>query len=119
MAPILVMAAAQMAVVLEQGLQNGFEKQDITLNDLICFCVIKAIKKFPEINSHFLDDRIKVFNKVHLGIAVDTTRGLMVPALKNADDLNLAELSRELKSAADSCKKGNIFKIRTWATILK
>jgi pyruvate dehydrogenase E2 component (dihydrolipoamide acetyltransferase) len=93
---------------IKEGLQNGFEKQDITLNDLICFCVIKAIKKFPEINSHFLDDRIKVFNKVHLGMAVDTPRGLMVPVIKNADDMNLPVLSRELKSAADACKKGNI-----------
>jgi pyruvate dehydrogenase E2 component (dihydrolipoamide acetyltransferase) len=93
---------------IKEGLQNGSEKQDITLNDMICLCVIRAIKKFPEINAHFLEDRIKVFNKVHLGIAVDTPRGLMVPAIKNADDMDLTTLSRELKSAADACKKGNI-----------
>jgi pyruvate dehydrogenase E2 component (dihydrolipoamide acetyltransferase) len=93
---------------IKEGLKNGSEKQDITLNDMICLCVIRAIKKFPEINAHFLDDRIRVFNKVHLGIAVDTPRGLMVPAVKNADDMDLPALSRELKSAADSCKKGNI-----------
>jgi pyruvate dehydrogenase E2 component (dihydrolipoamide acetyltransferase) len=93
---------------IKEGLKNGSENQDITLNDMICMCVIKAIKKFPEINAHFLDDRIKVFNKVHLGIAVDTPRGLMVPAVKNADDMDLQALSRGLKSAADACKKGNI-----------
>jgi pyruvate dehydrogenase E2 component (dihydrolipoamide acetyltransferase) len=93
---------------IKEGLKNGSEKQDITLNDIICMCVIRAIKKFPEINAHFLEDRIKVFNKVHLGIAVDTSRGLMVPAVKNADDMDLQTLSRELKSAADACKKGNI-----------
>ena len=83
-------------------------KQDITLNDMICWCVIKALKKFPEANSHFLDDRIKTFSKVHLGIAVDTPRGLMVPAIKNADDMNLVKLSKELKSVAEACRKGNI-----------
>jgi pyruvate dehydrogenase E2 component (dihydrolipoamide acetyltransferase) len=93
---------------IKEGLQNGSEKQDITLNDMICLCVIRAIKKFPEINAHLLEDRIKVFNKVHLGIAVDTPRGLMVPAIKNADEMDLPTLSRELKSAADACKKGNI-----------
>jgi pyruvate dehydrogenase E2 component (dihydrolipoamide acetyltransferase) len=41
-------------------------------------------------------------------MAVDTPRGLMVPAIKNADDMDLTTLSRELKSAADACKKGNI-----------
>ncbi|MCX6260005.1 MAG: dihydrolipoamide acetyltransferase family protein [Bacteroidia bacterium] len=93
---------------IKEGLQNGSEKQDITLNDMICLCVIRAIKKFPEINAHFLEDRIRVFNKVHLGMAVDTPRGLMVPAIKNSDDMDLTTLSRELKSAADACKKGNI-----------
>lgn len=94
--------------MIKNELAIGSGKQDITLNDMICWCVIKALKKFPEANSHFLDDRIKTFNRVHLGIAVDTPRGLMVPAIKNADDLNLVKLSRELKSVAEACRKGNI-----------
>jgi len=83
-------------------------QQDITLNDMICWCVIRALERFPEANCHFLDDRIKIFHKVHLGIAVDTPRGLMVPAIKNADDMDLVKLSKELKSVADACKKGSI-----------
>jgi pyruvate dehydrogenase E2 component (dihydrolipoamide acetyltransferase) len=84
------------------------DQQDITLNDMICWCVIRALEKFPEANSHFLDDRIKTFYKVHLGLAVDTTRGLLVPAVKNASDMNLVELSKELKSIAEACRKGNV-----------
>jgi pyruvate dehydrogenase E2 component (dihydrolipoamide acetyltransferase) len=83
-------------------------QQDITLNDMICWCVIKALLKFPEANSHFLEDRIKSFHKVHLGLAVDTTRGLMVPVVKNSDDMDLVKLSEEMKSAAEACKKGSI-----------
>ena len=75
---------------------------------MICWCVIKALKKFPEANSHFLDDRIKTFNKVHLGIAVDTPRGLMVPAIKNTDDMDLIKLSKEIKLVAEACRKGNV-----------
>lgn len=84
------------------------KQQDITLNDMICWCVLRALEKFPEANSHFLDDRIKTFTRVHLGIAVDTPRGLMVPAIINASAMDLTTLSRELKSVADSCKKGSI-----------
>ena len=73
---------------------------------MVCWCVIRALEKFPEANSHFLDDRIKTFHKVHLGIAVDTPRGLMVPAVKNASDMNLASFLQELKSVAESCRKG-------------
>jgi pyruvate dehydrogenase E2 component (dihydrolipoamide acetyltransferase) len=93
---------------IKNELVAGTAKQDITLNDMICWCVIKALKKFPEANSHFLDDKIRIFNKVHLGLAVDTPRGLMVPAIKNADDMDLVKLSRELKSVAEACRKGNI-----------
>jgi pyruvate dehydrogenase E2 component (dihydrolipoamide acetyltransferase) len=93
---------------IKEGLHTGAEKQDITLNDMVCFCVIRALVKFPEANTHFLDDRIKTFKKVHLGIAVDTKRGLMVPAVRNASDMDLVSLSKELKSAAEACKKGSI-----------
>ncbi|MBP9986846.1 MAG: 2-oxo acid dehydrogenase subunit E2, partial [Bacteroidales bacterium] len=56
----------------------------------------------------FLGDSIKYFNKVHLGLAVDTDRGLMVPSVQNADDLSIAGLSRNLKKIADDCKKGSV-----------
>jgi pyruvate dehydrogenase E2 component (dihydrolipoamide acetyltransferase) len=81
---------------------------NITLNDLICFAVIKALIKHPAVNGHFLGDKIRGFSKVHLGIAVDTPRGLMVPALQNASDLSLRALSQKLKETAEICRKGNI-----------
>jgi pyruvate dehydrogenase E2 component (dihydrolipoamide acetyltransferase) len=93
---------------IKNNLSADKNQQDITLNDMICWCVIIALKKFPEANSHFLDDRIKTFHKVHLGLAVDTPRGLMVPTVKNADDMDLISLSKALKSVAESCKKGSI-----------
>jgi pyruvate dehydrogenase E2 component (dihydrolipoamide acetyltransferase) len=93
---------------IKNKLTTDKSQQDITLNDMVCWCVIRALEKFPEANSHFLDDRIKTFNRVHLGIAVDTPRGLMVPAVKNTVDMDLGQLSKELKSVADSCKKGSI-----------
>lgn len=93
---------------IKEGISTGSEKQDITLNDMICWCVIRALEKFPAVNSHFLDDRIRMFNNVHLGIAVDTSRGLMVPAIRNAGKMDLVNLSKALKSAAEDCKKGSI-----------
>lgn len=93
---------------VKANLEKDKKQQDITLNDMICWCVIRALEKFPEMNSHFLEDKIRTFGRVHLGIAVDTPRGLMVPAVKNVSDMDLVTLSRELKAAADACKKGSI-----------
>ncbi|NQU88558.1 MAG: 2-oxo acid dehydrogenase subunit E2 [Mariniphaga sp.] len=70
---------------------------NITLNVMISYCVVRALKKHPAVNSHFLGNTIKTFNKVHLGIAVDTRKGLMVPTVKNADDLSLIELGRQIE----------------------
>jgi pyruvate dehydrogenase E2 component (dihydrolipoamide acetyltransferase) len=88
--------------------QSQAKGENITINDMVCFAVIKALKNKPEINSHFLGDSIKTFNQVHLGIAVDTERGLMVPALRCADNLSLPDLSMALKSLAEQCRKGSI-----------
>jgi pyruvate dehydrogenase E2 component (dihydrolipoamide acetyltransferase) len=80
----------------------------ITINDMVCFAVIRALHEHPAINAHFLGDKIRYFNRIHLGLAVDTPRGLMVPALQNAGNLSLASLSTALREMAALCRKGSI-----------
>jgi pyruvate dehydrogenase E2 component (dihydrolipoamide acetyltransferase) len=87
---------------------NGSNIADITINDMVCWCVIRALKKFPVMNSHFLDNRIRTFKNIHLGLAVDTPRGLMVPSVRNADTMDLKHLSQEMKSVAEACRRGNV-----------
>lgn len=86
---------------------DGYE-HNITLNDMICSSVIKTLKEFPQANAHFLGESVRLFSKVHLGLAVDTERGLMVPAIKNADDLSIEGLSSQMKAVADACRSGGI-----------
>jgi pyruvate dehydrogenase E2 component (dihydrolipoamide acetyltransferase) len=92
----------------KKAMDAGTLTTNITLNDMVCFAVVKALKKFPNVNSHFTGDAMRLFNKVHLGLAVDTERGLMVPAVRNADDLSIIGLSNQLKEVANACKKGAI-----------
>lgn len=81
---------------------------NITLNDMVCFAVIKALKRFPEVNTHFLGETKRYFHKVHLGLAVDTDRGLMVPVVRNADDLSISGLSNQLKEVAAASRSGKV-----------
>ena len=92
---------------VKKAVENGYPT-NITLNDMVCMAVIKALKKFPQVNAHFLGDSTRNFSKVHLGLAVDTERGLMVPTVKNADDLSIQGLASQLKEVAEACKKGSI-----------
>jgi len=79
-----------------------------TLNDIILFAVSRVLKNHKACNAYFYDDRMTYFHRVHLGMAVDTPRGLMVPTIRNADLLDLVSISREAKALAEACQKGTI-----------
>ena len=83
-------------------------KSKISINDLIAYAQIQALGAHPELNAHFLGNRFAVFEKVHLGIAVDSPRGLMVPVVKEASELSLEALSAEIKKLAIACREGTI-----------
>ncbi len=87
--------------------ESGYP-HNITLNDMICFAVIRALQKHPQLNAHFMGESIRYFSNVHLGIAVDTDRGLMVPSIRNASSLTLIELSDSLKKVTAQCRSGSI-----------
>lgn len=72
----------------------------ISINDLIHCAVSRALTEFPEMNAHFLGDKLRLFKEVHLGFAVDTPRGLMVPTILSAQRRSLKELSAEAKRLA-------------------
>lgn len=88
--------------------QNEGYPHNITLNDMVCYAVIRSLLLHPDANAHFLGETIRQFKQVNLGLAVDTERGLMVPALLNADRLSLPGLSSSLKELADSSRQGSI-----------
>lgn len=82
---------------------------NITLNDIILFAVSRVLAK-PEhkaLNAHLINgDTMRYFNGVHLGVAVDTDRGLVVPTIKNAQNMSLNEISAKAKELAATCKNG-------------
>lgn len=82
--------------------------ENITINDIILYAVSRTLLNHKDLNAHYLDDKMLVFNNVHLGIAVDTERGLMVPTLFNANQKSLNEISKDAKKLAESCQKGTI-----------
>jgi len=90
------------------ALEEGILTVNITLNDMVCFAVVKALKKYPNVNTHFMGDSVRYFHKVHLGLAVDTERGLMVPVIRNADDLSITGLAGQFKEVAASCRNGSV-----------
>jgi pyruvate dehydrogenase E2 component (dihydrolipoamide acetyltransferase) len=80
----------------------------ITLNDVVLFATVRTLADFPELNAHWLVSKIVQFSDVHLGFAVDTPRGLMVPVIRFANRLTLKQISAEAKRLGSACIKGTI-----------
>lgn len=81
---------------------------DVNINDLVLFCAVKALLRMPEVNASFRDGKLYKNAAVHLGFACDTDRGLLVPVVKNAQDLTLPELSERVKALAAQAVAGAI-----------
>jgi len=93
------------------SLKNAAEKMglvNITLNDIVLFAVSRTLPEFKALNAHFMDDSIRYFKNVQLGVAVDTERGLMVPTVRNANCLSLNELAVESKQLIAEAQSGKI-----------
>ena len=72
----------------------------VSVNDVLLKAVATALTQHPEVNSHWLGDRIRMFNRVHLGVAVATDDGLIVPVVFDADQKSMRQISAEVKELA-------------------
>ncbi len=89
------------------------EKKKITPLAFIVKALTASLKKFPNFNSSIddIDDgKMTVKKYYHIGIAVDTPHGLMVPKLRNADNKNIDIISTELKNLSAQCRNLKIDK---------
>ena len=89
------------------------EKKKITPLAFIIKALVSSLIKFPTFNSSIEDiDKGKMTIKkyYHIGIAVDTPHGLMVPKLRNVNNKNISLVSKELKEISDKCRNLKIDK---------
>ena len=96
---------------LRASLKAGAEKlglANITLNDMVLYAVSRVLLNHKDLNAYYMDDFMRYFNTVNLGVAVDTPRGLMVPTVFGAEKLSLNELSRAAKAVITEAQNGTI-----------
>ena len=101
-------ASQMLALGPVQGAARGAGPSGITLNDMILFAVSRVLKRHPDLNAHYMGETMRLFEHTHLGIAVDTPRGLLVPTLFDADTKSLSQISREAKALGKACQSGSI-----------
>lgn len=104
-------ADARSLLSLRKKLKSSPEKMDlsqVTIGDLVLFAVSRTLPDFSELNAIFDGDSVHQFGVVHLALAVDTPRGLMVPVIRRADTLSLRQLSEEARRLAVACQEKTV-----------
>ena len=85
---------------------NTKEKIPLTPLAFIMKALVNAMRKYPNFNSSINPEKEEVVYKkyFHIGIAIDTPHGLMVPKIRNVDEKNILTLGKELRKTSKECK---------------
>ncbi len=94
-------------------LRNGWKERGDepmpSINDFILQASACALKEFPQVNSSFTEQGILQHADINVGVAVALDEGLVVPVIRNADQLNLLELAKQSRSLADKAQNKKLF----------
>jgi len=96
---------------LREAARQDFEaREGVKLSFLPFFALaaVEALKVHPKLNAVIDADQVTYHDAEHLGIAVDTERGLMVPVIHSAGDLNIGGLARKISDLASRTRSGQV-----------
>ncbi len=99
-------------VLWRERIKKDFEKREgekITFTPLFIEAIVKGIKKYPLINSSVDGDRIIIKKDINIGMAAAMPSGnLIVPVIKNADQLNLTGLTKQVNTMANNARNNKL-----------
>jgi pyruvate dehydrogenase E2 component (dihydrolipoamide acetyltransferase) len=95
--------ATRAAEMRTQLLEMG-EEYKVSFNDIVIKAVALALAEHPEVNAHWLTDKIRHFNRIHVAMAVAVEDGLITPVLFDADRLSLWEISGKARELAKKAR---------------
>ena len=91
-----------------QAVDNAASMPKVSITDIIVFAVSRVVLNHKSINAHFLGDKMLVYNNAHIGVAVDTPRGLLVPTIRGANGMSLSGLSTHARELFERCRQGAV-----------
>ncbi|VEF48835.1 acetoin dehydrogenase E2 component (dihydrolipoamide acetyltransferase) [Bacillus freudenreichii] len=95
-------------LVLRKRINSSHEHTNLTVTDFIAKAVIQALQKHKNMNSTYVDNQIKSYNSVHLGIAVALVNGLVVPVIRQAEQHTMEGLSNRIKQFSKKAREGSL-----------
>jgi len=81
------------------------DQYKVSFNDIVIKAVALALAEHPEVNAHWLNDKIRQFNRIHVAMAVAVEEGLITPVLFDADRLSLWDISGKARDLAKRARE--------------
>lgn len=88
------------AIAFRESLNSYDGENRISFNDIIVKACAVALQKHPEVNATFMQDKIRMFGDVHIGVAVAIDDGLITPVVRDVEKKGLRDISLESKDLA-------------------
>jgi pyruvate dehydrogenase E2 component (dihydrolipoamide acetyltransferase) len=80
----------------------------VTYTDILVLVVAKVLKEKPMVNSSLLDNEVKLWEDINIGVAVALDEGLIVPVIKNADQKSIVEISQGIRALVEKARQGKL-----------
>ncbi len=94
----------QVGQLREQMVANG-DQYKVSVNDIVIKAVAIALTRHPECNAHWMGDSIRYFSAAHIGMAVATDDGLIVPVIRDAQRKGLGQIGRDARELAKKARE--------------
>ena len=91
-----------------QELRERLRDEGVTVTDVLTKLCAIALLRHRRLNAHYADDELRIFPNAHVGLAVATERGLLVPVLREAERKSLVELAAERKALVERTRQGKL-----------
>jgi pyruvate dehydrogenase E2 component (dihydrolipoamide acetyltransferase) len=105
-AHVTLAAEADATALVDLRRQFVEDGLDVSYNDLLLYVLGRALREHPHLNASLQGDEIKLWRRVHIGLAVDTERGLLVPVVRDVDGKGLLQLAGETRELAERARSG-------------
>jgi pyruvate dehydrogenase E2 component (dihydrolipoamide acetyltransferase) len=80
-----------------------------SINDFILLACARGLKQFPSVNSSYIGEEIRINQNINIGMAVALEEGLVVPVIRDADQLTMPELAARTRDLIDRAQKKKLF----------
>ena len=100
-------------IIMEADMTNAaklHETMQLSFTDILVKAVAKALREHSIVNATLENEKIKIFEDINVGVAVDTGKGLVVPVVRNADKKSFSEVSSTVKELVEKARESKLTK---------